>query len=108
MPATHETFDAEDGVFGIGNLLVLGGLADEAFAFFGETDHGRGQPAALGIDQHLGLIAFHDGNTTVGCTQIDSYDFCHESLLIQRKSCALINATSTKGKGCTIESAELV
>ena len=37
----------EDGVLAVGDLLVLGGLPDQDFAFFGKRDDRRRQPAAL-------------------------------------------------------------
>ena len=40
------------------------------------TTDGR-EPAALGVDQDLGLIAFHDGDHAVGRAQVDANDFCH-------------------------------
>ncbi len=62
----HETLDAEDCIFWVGNLLMLGVLTDDAFAFVGESHDRRREPAALGVDQHLGLISFHDGDYAVG------------------------------------------
>ncbi len=43
VAAAHEAFDGEDGVGGVGDLLVFGGEADEAFAFIGEADDGGGE-----------------------------------------------------------------
>ena len=77
MPAAHEALDGENRVLGIGDLLMLGGLPNQTLALFGERDDRRRQAAALGVDQHLGLIAFHDGDHAVGRAEVDSNDFCH-------------------------------
>ena len=74
MAATHEALDAEDGVAGVGDLLVLGDLADEPFALLGEANHRRGGALTDGVDDDLGLGAFHDGNNAVGGAEIDSDD----------------------------------
>ena len=77
MPAAHEALDRENGVFGVGNLLVFSGLTDEPFTLLGKCDDRRRQPAALGVDQHLGLIPFHDGDHAVGRPEVNSNDLCH-------------------------------
>ncbi len=45
---------------------MLCGLTDENLAFFGKCDNGRRKTAALGVDQYLGLIPFHDRDDAVG------------------------------------------
>ena len=57
---------------------MFGGLTDEAFALFGERDDRRREAAALGVDQHFGLIAFHDGDDAVGRSEVDANDLCHD------------------------------
>ena len=74
VAATHEALDAEDGVAGVGDLLVLGGLADEPFALLGEANHRGGGALADGVDDDLWLGAFHDGDHAVGGAEIDSDD----------------------------------
>ena len=74
VAATHEALDAEDGVAGVGDLLVLGGLADEPFALLGEADHRGGGALTDGVDDDLGLGAFHDGDHAVGGAEVDSDD----------------------------------
>ena len=74
VTAAHEALDAEDGVAGVGDLLVLGDLADEPFALLGEANHRRGGALTDGVDDDLGLGAFHDGNNAVGGAEIDSDD----------------------------------
>ena len=54
MPTAHEAFDGADGVCGVGDLLVLGLLADEAFALVVKGDDRGGGAVAGRVDEHLG------------------------------------------------------
>jgi hypothetical protein len=74
MASAHETLDREDGVLGVRNLLVPGRLAYQAFAFIGETDNRRRGAAALLINKHLGLGAFHNGDNRICGPKVNSYD----------------------------------
>jgi hypothetical protein len=90
VTTTHEPLDTEDSVLGIGHLLVLGVLAHQPFALFRKRDDRRRQPAALGIDQHLGLIALHDGHDAVGCPQVDTDNLAHERSSIPRTFASIV------------------
>ena len=91
VAAAHEAFDGEDGVGGVGDLLVFGGGADEAFALIGEADDGGGNAGALGVDEDFGGGTFHDGDDGVGGAEVDADDFCYmiESPEFQFLSCIL-------------------
>ena len=66
IAAAHEALDRIDRVLRVGDGLALGGLADEAFAVFGEGDH-RGRGAApFGVGDDLGVLAFDDRDARVG------------------------------------------
>jgi hypothetical protein len=52
-------------------------LPNETITLIGERDDRRRQPAALGINQHLGLVTFHDGHDAVGRAQVNANDLCH-------------------------------
>ncbi len=79
VPAAHEPLDREDGVLGVGHLLVLGRLADQDLALIGKADHAGRQPAALLVYKYLWRRAFHQSNYAVGRSQVNAYDLlaCH-------------------------------
>jgi hypothetical protein len=52
--APDQALDGEEGVFGIGNRLALGGLADQALAIRRESHNGRGGAGAFRILDDLG------------------------------------------------------
>ena len=91
---SHEAFDAKDGVLWVGDLLVACRLTDEALAFVGEGNDRRCRPRSLLIDQHLGLLALHDCDHTVGGPEVDSdyfvtshnlyFLFCWRFLILHR------------------------
>jgi hypothetical protein len=56
---------------------MLGNLPDEDFALVGKADDRRRQPAALGVDQDLGLITLHDCDNAVGSSKVNSNYLCH-------------------------------
>ena len=71
-----------------GVLLALERLAaihltDEDFALIGETDDARRDARTGPVDQHLGLIPFHDRHARVGRSKIDTNDFCHDEKLLR-------------------------
>ena len=60
--AADQALDGKQRVFRVGHRLALGGLADQALAILGEGHHrGRGA-GALGVLDHLGIGAVHDGD----------------------------------------------
>ena len=77
-----EAFDAEDGVFGVGDGLSFGNLPHQPLPLVGDRYDRRCGPAALLIVDNLGLAALHNGNTRIGRTQIDAYYFAHFQFLL--------------------------
>jgi hypothetical protein len=62
-----QPFDREDGVLRIGNCLSFRGSPNENLAVLEVGDDRRRRARAFRIFDDLGLAAFHDGDTTVGC-----------------------------------------
>ena len=42
-----------------------------------EGDHGWGGSLAFAVVDDHGLVALHDGDTRVGCAEVDADDFAH-------------------------------
>jgi hypothetical protein len=83
---THEPFDREDRVFGIGHGLTLRHLADQPFTALGERDDRRRESAAFGVGDDHRLATFHDGDNRIGGAQVDTNDFAHVShVLVARR-----------------------
>ncbi len=74
VATSHEPLDREDGVAGIGDLLVPRRLADEAIALVGEADHRGGGPVPGRVDDDGGPFALHDRDHRVGGAEVDSDD----------------------------------
>ena len=73
----HETLHGGDGLGGVGDGLTLGGVSDFAFAVCYEGHHRWcGSLAFAVVDDHR-LVAFHYGNTRIGCAEVDTDDFAH-------------------------------
>ena len=77
IAAADQALHREDGVFGIGDRLALGRLADEAFVAVRERDDGRRRARAFRILDDLGVLAIHDGDAGVGGSEVDTDYFCH-------------------------------
>ena len=75
--APDQALDGEEGVFGIGDALALGGLADQALAIGGKGDDGRGGAGAFRILDDLGGRALHDRHAGIGGAQVDADYFSH-------------------------------
>ena len=75
--SSHEAFDREDGVFGIGDGLTLGHLSDEALPALGERDDRGGQTAALRVNDDLRLIAFHHRDNGVRRPEVNANNLGH-------------------------------
>ncbi len=73
----HVALDGRDGAVDVGDVLALGGLADQHLAVLGERDDGRRGPRALGVGDDGGLSALQDRDHRVGGTQVDSYCTSH-------------------------------
>ena len=68
----------EEMVFGgVGDGLALGGVSDFALSICYEGHHGWGGPLAFAVVDDHRLVAFHDGDTRVGCAEVDTDDFAH-------------------------------
>ena len=65
----------------VGHGLAAGRHADQAFAAFGEGNHGRGCARAFGILDDLRLAAFHDGDTGVCGPEVDTNNLAHTKSL---------------------------
>ena len=79
--APDEALHRVDGVVGIRNLLVEGGLPDYAVAVLPRDDRGS-RPLAVGIDDDLRFPVLEDRHAGVGRPQIDADDLvgiCHVS-----------------------------
>ena len=74
---THETFDGEHGIVGVGNGLTLGRRADFTLTTVGEGHYGRGCALPLVVDDDSRLIAFHHSDAGIGCSQVDTDNFTH-------------------------------
>src|SRR5690606_37369925 len=71
----------EDGVFRVRHRLALGRLADKTLAIAGDgDDRGRGARAFRILDD-LDVLAVHDGDAGVRCTEVDADYFSHFRLL---------------------------
>ena len=77
VTTAHEALDGEDSVLGVGDCLVLCGLAHDAVAVLTEADHGRGGAVALGVDDDGRLAALENGHCGVGGTKVDAQDLRH-------------------------------
>ena len=75
--AADQALDGEEGEFGIGDALALGGLADQALAVGGEGDDGGGGAGAFRILDDLGGRALHDRDAGIGGAQVDADYFSH-------------------------------
>lgn len=67
IPEYREEFillDIEHGALGVGGVLVLGGVTDEAL-LIGEGNVGRSDTVSLVVDENLNLSVLHHTNTTV-------------------------------------------
>ena len=63
MPAPDQTLDGEQGLFRVGDSLAFGRLADKPLIAIGKGNHGRCCARALGVLDHPGVLAVHDGDT---------------------------------------------
>ena len=68
----HETLDGEDGVLGVGDSLVLCGLANNAVAVGAEAHNGRRGAVALGVNNNGGVATLKYGHRRVGGTKVDT------------------------------------
>ena len=67
---------------GVGDGLTLGGVADLAVTILNKAYHRGGSAVALAVSDDYRFVTFHDGNTAVGGSQVDSNDFSHVIIVI--------------------------
>ena len=77
IATAHETLDREDRVLGVGDGLVLGGLAHDTVAVGTEANNGRRGAVTLGVHDDGGLAALEDGHCRVGCTKVNTENLAH-------------------------------
>ncbi len=92
--AADQPLDGEEGEFGIGDALALGGLADQALAIRGEGHDGGRGAGAFGILDDLGGRAFHHGDAGIGRAQIDADYFSHFKFLSHGHGVLTLTASS--------------
>ena len=73
---TDQPLDGEQGVFRVGHRLALGRLTDQR-SLVGKADHGRRGARALGVLNHAGILAVHNGQAGVCGSEINTDNFSH-------------------------------
>ena len=73
----HEALDGENGVFGIGDGLTLGDLANQPLTSFGECHYRRRGAVPFLVCNDRGLSAFHDGDAGIRGAKVNAYDLSH-------------------------------
>ncbi|MPM41849.1 hypothetical protein SDC9_88509 [bioreactor metagenome] len=76
--APHEPLDRKNSLFGIGDRLTLGGLPDQPFAGFGESDNGRRGAHAFRVRQDFGFAVIDHRHAAVGGPEVDTENFTHD------------------------------
>ena len=79
--AANEALDGAHRVLGVGDCLVLRGLADNALAILAEALDGRRSAVAFCVHEDFRLGALHDSHRGVGGAQIDTQNFRHDMFL---------------------------
>ena len=79
--ATHKAFDGVDGIFRIGHSLALGDFSHQALTGFVDCHDGWSRASAFRVRNNDRFSAFHNGNTRVCCSQVNSNYFWHSCLL---------------------------
>jgi len=74
----HLTLDGNNGAVGVDNRLTLSNLTDHALAILGEGHNGRRGARAFGVGNDNGLAAFHNGDTGVGRTKVNTDNLAHK------------------------------
>jgi len=78
--------------------LSLGRLSNKALSIFSEGDHGGSSAGSLGVFNDASVFSFHDGDTWVGGSKIDTNDFSFYLLAFFTKSWHLISKEGLKKK----------
>lgn len=75
--STNESFGCIESVFWIGDCLSFGGLANKSFSLFSNGHNRRGSSESLAVFNYFGSASFHDGDTGVCGTKINTnYILC--------------------------------
>ncbi len=72
MSSSDESLDRVDSIFRIGDLLMTRGLSHEPLTLFRKGNDGRRGAVAGAVDEHLGLVPFHNRNNGVGRPQVNA------------------------------------
>ena len=83
----HFTLDGSDGSFGVGYSLAFCSLANDTLAGFREADNGRSGARSFGVRDNNRFAAFHNGNTRVSSTKVNTNNFRHIFFLQYYKRC---------------------
>src|SRR5581483_3169810 len=81
-------------VFGIGNRLPLGHLADQPLSVFRKSDNRRSGSAAFFVGDDLGLATLHNRNARVRGAEVNSDNLGHNALLNFKPISAFLSAVS--------------
>src|SRR5690606_5821000 len=73
--AADKALDCKKRVLRVGHGLALGRLANKALVGISKRNDGRRGARALGIFNDLCVLAVHNSDAGVGCSQIDANDF---------------------------------
>ena len=79
---THMSLDGRNGSFRVCNSLTLCDLTNQTFAGFGETNDRRCGSCTFCICNYDSVAAFHNSNTGVCCTQVNTNNFSHNKLFL--------------------------
>ncbi|KIT81843.1 hypothetical protein QT20_00170, partial [Staphylococcus aureus] len=77
IAAAAQALHRKERTLGIGHRLALRRLADEALAIVSEGNDRRRRSHALGILDHLGVLAIHYGDTRIRGAEVDPNDLTH-------------------------------
>ena len=73
----HVTLDGAYSLIRVGDSLALCHLTYQTLAVLGECHNGRGGSCTLSVGDYHCIAAFHNGYAGVGCTKVDTNNFCH-------------------------------
>jgi NAD-specific glutamate dehydrogenase len=72
--STNESLGSKNSVFGVGNGLSLSCCSNNLFSFLGEGDNWWCGSDSFSILDDFGSASFHEGDTWVGGTEINTND----------------------------------
>ena len=71
---TNQSFEGKDGVLRVHNRLSFSRQTNKTLAMLSERDDGRCCPCSFRVLDDAGSLALHDGDTGVGCAQVNTDD----------------------------------